>query len=317
MTVEFGVLIPTREAIMSGRPETGAAAGHGRAGRGGRLRLGVDRRLDHRAPAPRAAHADGRDGRPHAARPARHRRAAAGAAQSGRAGPRRRHARSRGRGPGDPRRRHRRRHAGHPQGVRRGRRAVRAPGRSLPRDARDLPRAVEPRQRQLQRQALHARRTSPSSPSRTVPAGRRSGSAAAARRRFARPRASTRGFRPDRAWSSSPSTSRGIQAAARAAGRAAGAVAGAAYSRWRSTPIAPPPRQRLHQFLETYYAAPARAIRARQAGYAGPLEGCVEWLQRWIDAGARHLVLRFAGGDQLAQVDEVASRLLPRLTRPA
>jgi hypothetical protein len=73
--------------------------------------------------------------------------------------------------------------------------------------------------------------------------------------------------------------------------------------------------QRLHGFLETYYAAPAKVILARQACYAGPLEGCAEWLQRWIDAGARHISLRFAGGDQLAQVDEAASRLLPRLTR--
>ena len=73
--------------------------------------------------------------------------------------------------------------------------------------------------------------------------------------------------------------------------------------------------QRLHRFLETYYAAPARALLARQACYAGPIDGCVEWLQRWIDAGARHINLRFAGGDQLAQVDEAASRLLPRLKR--
>jgi hypothetical protein len=73
--------------------------------------------------------------------------------------------------------------------------------------------------------------------------------------------------------------------------------------------------RRLHTFLETYYAAPAPAIMARQATYAGPSEGCVEWLQGWIDAGARHLALRFAGGDQLAQVDETASRLLPRLRR--
>jgi hypothetical protein len=54
---------------------------------------------------------------------------------------------------------------------------------------------------------------------------------------------------------------------------------------------------------------------ARQASYAGPIEGCVEWLQRWINAGARHISLRFAGGDQLAQMDEAASRLLPRLKR--
>jgi hypothetical protein len=52
---------------------------------------------------------------------------------------------------------------------------------------------------------------------------------------------------------------------------------------------------------------------ARQACYAGPIEGCAEWLRRWIDAGVSHLALRFAGGDQLAQVDEVGSRLLPRL----
>ena len=106
-----------------------------------------------------------------------------------------------------------------------------------------------------------------------------------------------------------------IQAAARAAGRATDAVTGAAYVTLALDPAPAAAEQRLHQFLETYYAAPARVILARQACYAGPLEGCVEWLQRWIDAGARHINLRFAGGDQLAQVDEAASRLLPRLHR--
>jgi alkanesulfonate monooxygenase SsuD/methylene tetrahydromethanopterin reductase-like flavin-dependent oxidoreductase (luciferase family) len=106
-----------------------------------------------------------------------------------------------------------------------------------------------------------------------------------------------------------------VQAAARAAGRAADAVIGAAYVTLALDPSPAAAEQRLHGFLETYYAAPARAIMARQACYAGPIEGCVEWLQRWIDAGARHLALRFAGGDQLAQVDEAASRLLPRLKR--
>src|SRR5438128_2363 len=73
--------------------------------------------------------------------------------------------------------------------------------------------------------------------------------------------------------------------------------------------------RRVGRFLETLYAAPAKVIKARQAGYAGPIEGGVEWVQRWIDAGARHIALRFAGGDQLAQVDEAATRLLPRLKR--
>ncbi len=106
-----------------------------------------------------------------------------------------------------------------------------------------------------------------------------------------------------------------VQAAARAAGRAPDAVTGAAYVTLALGPSPAAAEQRLHGFLETYYAAPARVIPARQAFYAGPIEGCVEWLQRWIDTGARHIALRFAGGDQLAQVDEAASRLLSRLKR--
>ena len=106
-----------------------------------------------------------------------------------------------------------------------------------------------------------------------------------------------------------------IQAAARAAGRKPDAVTGAAYVTLALDPNPAAAEQRLHSFLETYYASPARVVMARQATYAGPIEGGAEWLQRWIDAGARHISLRFAGGDQLAQVDEAASRLLPRLRR--
>ena len=106
-----------------------------------------------------------------------------------------------------------------------------------------------------------------------------------------------------------------IQAAARAAGRKPDAVTGAAYVTLAFDPNPAAAEQRLHSFLETYYSSPARTVMARQATYAGPIEGGAEWLQRWIDAGARHISLRFAGGDQLAQVDEAAARLLPRLKR--
>jgi probable F420-dependent oxidoreductase len=107
----------------------------------------------------------------------------------------------------------------------------------------------------------------------------------------------------------------GIQAAARDAGRPPTAVTGAAYVTLALDANRDAAEQRLAGFLETYYAAPAKTILARQACYAGPFEGCVEWLQRWIDAGARHICIRFAGGDQLAQVDQAAARLLPRLAR--
>jgi len=106
-----------------------------------------------------------------------------------------------------------------------------------------------------------------------------------------------------------------VQSAARAAGRSLDDVLGAAYLTLAldADPVAA--QMRMDRFLETYYAAPAKVIKARQAGYAGPIEGGVEWIQRWIDAGARHLALRFAGGDQLAQVDEAAKSLLPKLER--
>jgi len=106
-----------------------------------------------------------------------------------------------------------------------------------------------------------------------------------------------------------------VRSTARAAGRSPDDVLGAAYVTLALDPDRAKAEARMDQFLETYYAAPAKVIKARQAGYAGPLEGAVEWIQRWIDAGAGHLVLRFAGGDQLAQVDEAAKHLLPKLTR--
>ena len=76
-----------------------------------------------------------------------------------------------------------------------------------------------------------------------------------------------------------------IQAAARSAGRPADAVAGAAYVTLALDPSKAAAEQRLHGFLETYYSAPAAALMARQATYAGPIEGAAEWLQRWIDGG--------------------------------
>src|SRR2546422_2194627 len=102
-----------------------------------------------------------------------------------------------------------------------------------------------------------------------------------------------------------------IQAAARAAGRAPDAVAGGAYLTLALDNDRAAAEKRLHGFLETYYAAPAKAILARQATYAGPIEGRGEGLQRRINAGARHLLFRFAGRDQRAHGDETAKKRLP------
>ena len=51
---------------------------------------------------------------------------------------------------------------------------------------------------------------------------------------------------------------------------------GCGRSRWRSTPIAQPPRRAWISSSRRTTRRRARKIKARQAGYAGPLEGCVE-----------------------------------------
>src|SRR4029453_14403613 len=90
-----------------------------------------------------------------------------------------------------------------------------------------------------------------------------------------------------------------IQKASRAAGRPAEAVAGAAYVTLALDANRAAAEQRLNTFLETYYAAPARTILARQAAYAGPIEGCAEWLHGWIGAAARRFTLALSRGDAL------------------
>ena len=51
----------------------------------------------------------------------------------------------------------------------------------------------------------------------------------------------------------------------------------------------------LDSFLAAYYPAPPSVMRSVQATYAGPAVGLAPWVRAFIDAGARHLVLRFVG----------------------
>ena len=52
---------------------------------------------------------------------------------------------------------------------------------------------------------------------------------------------------------------------------------------------------RLNAFLEGYYGQPAAVLRRRQVCYAGPASGVADWLAGYVQSGASHLVLRFAG----------------------
>ena len=86
-----------------------------------------------------------------------------------------------------------------------------------------------------------------------------------------------------------------IQAIAREAGRDPAKLTGAVYLTVTLDDDVPRADARLNQFLETYYGQPAAAMRQRQACYAGRREGVAAWVRGFVDAGASHLVLRFAG----------------------
>jgi alkanesulfonate monooxygenase SsuD/methylene tetrahydromethanopterin reductase-like flavin-dependent oxidoreductase (luciferase family) len=86
-----------------------------------------------------------------------------------------------------------------------------------------------------------------------------------------------------------------VRAIARDAGRDAGTPTGAMYLTLAVDDDAGRAEARLNAFLERYYDQPAAAMRARQASFAGPASDVAAWLAGYAQAGAAHLVLRFAG----------------------
>ena len=52
--------------------------------------------------------------------------------------------------------------------------------------------------------------------------------------------------------------------------------------------------QRLSDYIQTYYGHPRELIGAIQAMYAGTPEGMLDWLGPYLEAGARHVVVRVA-----------------------
>jgi alkanesulfonate monooxygenase SsuD/methylene tetrahydromethanopterin reductase-like flavin-dependent oxidoreductase (luciferase family) len=86
-----------------------------------------------------------------------------------------------------------------------------------------------------------------------------------------------------------------IRAVAQSEGRDPAALTGAIYLTVSLDEDAPRADARLNAFLEGYYGQPAEVLRRRQVCYAGPAAGVAAWLAGYAEAGASHLVLRFAG----------------------
>jgi alkanesulfonate monooxygenase SsuD/methylene tetrahydromethanopterin reductase-like flavin-dependent oxidoreductase (luciferase family) len=67
----------------------------------------------------------------------------------------------------------------------------------------------------------------------------------------------------------------------------------------------------LDEYMRAYYGQPLEAMRYVQAIRGGSVEQCLDWLARYVDAGARHLILRI--GSLTAHPESVAEQLLPAL----
>jgi len=98
---------------------------------------------------------------------------------------------------------------------------------------------------------------------------------------------------------------REIQDIAREAGRKPADVVGAIYLTLTIDEDKTRAEQRMDGFMENYYGVPPAVMRGRQANYAGPAAGAGEWLKSYVDEGASHLVLRFAG-DAERNMDTIA-----------
>jgi alkanesulfonate monooxygenase SsuD/methylene tetrahydromethanopterin reductase-like flavin-dependent oxidoreductase (luciferase family) len=86
-----------------------------------------------------------------------------------------------------------------------------------------------------------------------------------------------------------------VRTIARENGRDPASVSGAMYLTVSLDDDSAKAEDRLNSFLERYYGQPAPVLRRRQACYAGPSAGVAEWLACYAESGASHLVLRFAG----------------------
>ena len=98
-----------------------------------------------------------------------------------------------------------------------------------------------------------------------------------------------------------------VRDAARAAGRDPKAITGAMYLTLAIDDNVKRADDKINDYLANYYGVPAAGMRARQRSFAGPAAEAAAWIKSYADAGATHLMLRFAG-DHTRHLD-VAARI--------
>lgn len=86
-----------------------------------------------------------------------------------------------------------------------------------------------------------------------------------------------------------------VQAIAREAGRNPDDIEAAVYLTVAIDENAARAEQRIDDFLSAYYGQRPDVLKKRQACFSGPAGAAAEWINGYVQQGARYLVLRFAG----------------------
>jgi alkanesulfonate monooxygenase SsuD/methylene tetrahydromethanopterin reductase-like flavin-dependent oxidoreductase (luciferase family) len=66
---------------------------------------------------------------------------------------------------------------------------------------------------------------------------------------------------------------------------------------------------RIDKFLESYYGVPGHVLRRRMASFAGPPEEAAAFVKSYIDRGASHICMRFAGDHERSLQDMAKLRV--------
>ena len=91
---------------------------------------------------------------------------------------------------------------------------------------------------------------------------------------------------------------REVRSAARAAGRDPAAISAAMYVTLAIDDDPARADATMNDYLVRYYRMPAAETRARERCFAGTEAGAAAWIKSYADAGATHIVLRFAGDNE-------------------
>jgi probable F420-dependent oxidoreductase len=104
-----------------------------------------------------------------------------------------------------------------------------------------------------------------------------------------------------------------VQAAAVAVDRDPSEVVPAVYLTLNIQDDVEKAREETAAYAEGYYGIGIGVMSSVQGYFWGPADQAVEWLNGFVDAGARHLLLRFATLDPLTHLERAADKMLPAL----